>query len=84
MFDSHYDLLTVVLMYKYKKEWLKEYFKQVFNNENITGGIFNLFYMTYEEMKQELGMEKSEINVIQNLTDVKEFITLNKIIPQRS
>lgn len=82
MFDCHYDLLTIILMYKHNKDWLESYFKEVYNSNNITGGIFNLFYMTYNEMKEEIGMDKEDINLIQNLKEAKEFIEQNKIIPE--
>jgi len=82
MFDCHYDLLTIILMCKDKKELLEKYCKDVYNSNNITGGIFNLFYMTYNEMKEEIGMDKEDIDLIENLREVKEFIQLNKIIPE--
>ncbi len=81
MIDCHYDLLTYILIKKDEKEFLRNYCKNVYKKDNITGGIFNLFYMTEQEMKEELGIEKNQINLIENLKEVKEYIRLNKIIP---
>lgn len=82
MIDCHYDLLTYILMKKDEKDFLKKYCKQVYRKDNITGGIFNLFYMTKKEMKEELGIEENEINLIENLKEVKQYIDLNQIIPK--
>ena len=82
MFDCHYDLLTSILMKKDKKEYLKKYCEQVYKLDNIAGGIFNLFYMSEQEMKEEIGIKKEEINLIQNLKEVKQYIESNKIIPK--
>ena len=81
MIDCHYDLLTYILIKKDEKEFLRNYCKNVYKKDNITGGIFNLFYMTEQEMKEELGIEKNQIDLIENLKEVKEYIRLNKIIP---
>lgn len=81
MIDCHYDLLTYILMEKHNKEFLKSYCKKVYNENNITGGIFNLFYMTKHEMKEEIGIEENEINVIENLKEVKQYIEENELIP---
>jgi len=80
MYDCHYDLLTYIYMNKNNLEEVKMHCKNIFNN-NIKGGIFNLFYMSEEEMFEELEIGKSEINVIENLKDVKKLIEENKIIP---
>lgn len=80
MFDCHYDLLTYILMKKNKKDFLKEYCNRVYNKNNIIGGIFNLFYMTEEEMIDELGIDKSKINLIENLKEAKQYIEKNKLI----
>ena len=74
MFDCHYDLLTYILMKKNEPDFLKNYCSSVYNDNNITGGIFNLFYMSESEMKEELGFEKEQIDVIQNLKEVKNYI----------
>lgn len=80
MFDCHYDLLTYILMKNEEKEFLKRYCDKVYRKDNITGGIFNLFYMTKQVMKKELAIEDNKINLIQNLKDVKQYIDSNKLI----
>ena len=80
MIDCHYDLLTYILMEKHNKEFLKSYCNKVYNENNITGGIFNLLYMQKHEMKEELGIEEDEINIIENLKEVKQYIEENELI----
>ncbi len=82
MFDLHYDLLTYIYMNKDNLKKVKKYFKKIFNN-NITGGIFNLFYMSYNEMEDELGIKKEEINIIKNLEEVNRLISDNELIPKK-
>lgn len=81
MFDCHYDLLTCILMKKNNKNFLIDYCKRVYNKNNITGGIFNLFYMAQKEMKEELGIDENQINVIENLKYVKQYILENNLLP---
>lgn len=80
MFDLHYDLLTYIYMNKNNLKEVKEHSEKIFK-DNITGGIFNLFYMSPKEMKEELGIEKDEINIIQNLKTVNKIIYENNLIP---
>ena len=81
MFDLHYDLLTYIYMSKNNLKKVKKYCEKIFN-DNIIGGIFNLFYMSSKEMKEELGIKKEEINIIENLKVVNELIKENKLIPR--
>ena len=81
MFDCHYDLLTYIYMNKNNLEKVKKYCKKIFK-DNITGGIFNLFYMSPKEMKEELKIEKEEINIIENLKIVNKLIKENTLIPK--
>lgn len=80
MFDCHYDLLTYIYMNRKNLNQVIPHCKKIFNN-NITGGIFNLFYMSKQEMKEELNIEPNEIDIIQNLKEVNSLIKENKIIP---
>lgn len=81
MFDCHYDLLTYIYINRNNLREVKKYCNKIFKN-NITGGIFNLFYMTEQEMKDELGVTVDEINVIENLKTVKNIIDKNSLIPK--
>lgn len=82
MFDYHYDLLTNVYMNRCRPQKMKEYYKKIYNRNNITGGIFNLFFMSEKEMKEELNIDKSEINVKKMLYTVHELIKEYEIIPK--
>jgi len=80
MFDLHYDLLSFIYINKNNINKIKRHCDKIFKN-NIKGGIFNLFYMTKQEMKKELGVKSEEIDVIENLKTVKNIIDENKLIP---
>lgn len=82
MFDCHYDLLTYIYMNKNDIDMVKDYCKKVYNEDNIKGGIFNLFYMSEAEMKEEINVQKDEIDVIENLRLVKELINEYNLIPK--
>lgn len=67
MYDMHYDLLTSIYFNNIsnnKKGDLKKFIqncKEVYKPNNITGGIVNLYFMSEEEMKEELGIEKEDL-----------------------
>lgn len=81
MIDLHYDLLTYVYMNKNNLKEVKKHFKKIFK-DNITGGIFNLFYMSYAEMEEELGIKKEEIDIIENLKEVNGLILNYNLVPK--
>ena len=81
MFDCHYDLLTYIYINRYNLDKVKKHLYKIFKN-NITGGIFNLFYMSPKEMKEELNIEYKDINVIKNLETVDMLIKKEKLIPK--
>lgn len=80
MFDCHYDLLTYILMQKDNPDFLKNYCTKVYRKNNIIGGIFNLFYMSEKEMQEEIGISKDQINVIDNLREVKKYIQKHHLL----
>lgn len=80
MFDCHYDLLTYIYMNRRNLKPVISHCKKIFSN-NITGGIFNLFYMSEDEMKGELEIYPDEIDIIKNLKVVKFLIRKYRIIP---
>lgn len=84
MFDYHYDLLTEVYLNKNNLQFLKERYKQAYNKNNITGGIFNLFFMNEKEMEEELGIAKEEINLKKMLFEVHKLIKENDLIPKET
>ncbi len=82
MFDCHYDLLTYIYMNRRDLRPVISHCRKIFNN-NITGGIFNLFYMSEKEMYDELSIQPSEIDIIQNLKIVNSLIRRYRLIPYR-
>ena len=82
MFDCHYDLLTYIYMNKNNLKKVKKHCNKILKN-NITGGIFNLFYMSPEQMKNELNIDKKDINIIDNLREVNSLINKYNIIPKQ-
>ena len=81
MFDYHYDLLTEVYLNRNNIQKLKQYYRRAYNKNNITGGIFNLFFMSEKEMEEELGIQKEELNLKKMLFTVHKIIEENKLIP---
>lgn len=60
MFDSHYDLLTILYLLKDNKKYIDKICLDTTNN--LVGIIGNLYFMSEKEMKDELGIEEN-INV---------------------
>ncbi len=55
MFDAHYDLLTLAYVSYLKDDYTYlEQFMKNFNSQNVTGLIANLYFMSQQEMNQEL------------------------------
>ena len=81
MYDAHYDLLTYIYLKRNNIPYIKEYCKKIFNENNIMGGIFNLFFMSKQEMKEELDIDETELNLIEMLNIVLELIKEYQIIP---
>ena len=80
MFDLHYDLLTNILMRQNDIKSLKKYCNLIYNEKNIKGSIYNLFYMSPKEMREELGIKYEDIDIIKNLKKVNKIINTNKLI----
>lgn len=83
MYDMHYDLLTFLYINMIEnnkfsnKERLFNHLQKIYNN-NIIGGIINLYFMTKKEMKDELDISIEEMNDIKNMF-VKSIEFLNYI-----
>ena len=82
MFDTHYDLLTIAYKayltndYSYLEEITK-----YFNDKNVTGVIANLYFMSKEEMENEIcaGYYKDDVSVLDMFVKSKEI--LDKYLP---
>lgn len=92
MYDMHYDLLTI-LYYNFieknkksNKNKMLEDCKNIYKNNNIRGGLINLYFMSSKEMWEELGIEEAELkDVIEMFKKSIEYLNLLKetdIIPQ--
>ena len=81
MKDCHYDLLTYIFINRDNLERVKEDCNKIFKS-GIDGGIFNLFYMSIEEMQEELSIQTEKINIIENLKTVKNLIKQEALIPE--
>ena len=77
MFDAHYDLLSIAYVcylkndYSYLEERIKSY-----RNDNVQGVIANLYFMSEEEMKEELHPKyyQKEVSVVEMFRISTEII----------
>lgn len=67
MYDMHYDLLTILYFnmiennkFENKEKLIKD-LRQIYRQDNILGGIINLYFMTPDEMKEELDISLEEM-----------------------
>lgn len=67
MYDAHYDLLTILY---FRMKNFNQYqdinklisdLKSIYHDNNIVGGIINLYFMSKKEMKDELDINESEL-----------------------
>lgn len=69
MFDMHYDLLSRLyydyIKYGYVSNDTKEDLKKIYSKDNMIGGFINLYFMSYDEMYEEAGINKEDINVLE-------------------
>ena len=79
MFDCHCDLLTFIYINRDNIEKIKNTYNKIYNSKNITGAIFNLYFMSEKEMEDELNIKKEELNVIDMLKTVNKIIKENNI-----
>jgi len=84
MFDYHFDLLMYILIYNEQKniKKVKEYCEKIFKKDNITGGIFNLFYSGFDAMKEELSLDSIDmVDPVKDLKLVNDIIQEYELIP---
>jgi len=72
MFDTHYDLLTLAYMAKRENINIDSLLEPL-NTDNVLGVIGNLYFMTQEEMQEELKYP-TEINVLEMFKQAKESL----------
>ncbi len=80
MYDSHYDLLTI-LYFNFKrnnklanKEKCTYDCKKIYKQGNVDGGIINLYFMSLDEMKEELGITKEECENVRKMFKKSIFL----------
>lgn len=83
MIDLHHDLLSIMYYsylrndYSYLEEWIKN-----FNDDNVSGLLANLYFMSLDEMEFELGTK--EFNVVEmfkkSVELFKKYLPLEKVI----
>ena len=83
MFDLHCDLLTYIYINRNNIEKIKKICNSIYNEKNINRAIFNLFFMSKQEMKEELDIEEKEINVIEMLKQANYILKNNNIISNK-
>ena len=83
MFDLHCDLLTYIYMNRSNIEKIKEICKEIYNEKNINKAIFNLFFMSKQEMQEELDIQKKEIDIIKMLKIVDKILKNNNIFSNK-
>ena len=75
MYDMHYDLLTILYFNMIQnnkfanKKKMQNDLKQIYANKNILGGLINLYFMTPEEMQDELDIS------IEEMRDIKQMLS---------
>lgn len=77
MFDAHYDLLSVAYVsclkgdFSYLEKWC-----QAYNDNNIKGLVANLYFMSEEEMREELHPKyyQKDVSVIDMFRKSKEIV----------
>lgn len=73
MYDLHYDLLTIIYFNlksgnpKANKEKLINDCINIYKDENVYGGIINLYFMSPDEMMDELGITKKECEDVKSM-----------------
>lgn len=79
MIDTHYDLLSIAYVAYLKNDY--SYLEKVshyFHQNNVSGVIANLYFMSCEEMKNELHPKyiQEDISVLQMFKKAKEIVEL--------
>lgn len=81
LYDSHYDLLTYILMKQKEPEFLINLCKTIYNPNNVIGGLINAYYMSKEKMKEELNIDT--FNSIEHFKIINKIINEYNLLPNR-
>jgi len=77
MFDTHYDLLTLVYMAKQDNKDIIPLLKTL-NPTNVVGVFANLYFMSKEEMQEEL-IYPNQIDVLEMFIEAKKVLETYKL-----
>lgn len=94
MYDMHYDLLTILYLYlsknnpNYSEDKLNKILYNIYkSNNNVKGGIINLYFTPAEEMLDDLGITKEEcFNIKEMMQKSLEYLKLKQeagIVPKK-
>lgn len=81
IFDSHYDLLTYILMKRNDPEFLVKLCREIYRKDNIIGGLINTYYMPKEDMIEELNI--NDFDVVEHFKQVNTIIEQYHLLPDR-
>lgn len=83
MYDMHYDLLTILYcVFNKKINFNLEDIKKIYDN-NVIGGIVNLYFMSKQEMKEQLNIEYFNVTkMFKESIEYLEVLKQNNIIPK--
>ena len=79
MIDTHYDLLSIAYVAYLKNDYsYLEKISKYFNEHNVTGVIANLYFMSEEEMIDELHPDyyKKDVSVLEMFKKAKEIVEM--------
>lgn len=79
MIDVHYDLLSIAYVAYLKNDYsYLEKISQYFNKDNVVGVIANLYFMSEEEMKDELHVNyyQKDVSVLEMFKKSKEILDI--------
>ena len=83
MYDMHYDLLMILYCIFNKKINLNiNYIKKIYDN-NVIGGIVNLYFMSKQEMKEQLNIKYFDVSTMfKESIEYLEILKQNNVFPK--
>ena len=83
MYDMHFDLLTIIYCIFNKKINLDiDYIKKIYK-DNVIGGIVNLYFMSKQEMQEQLNIAFFDVSkMFEESVKYLEILKQNDIIPK--
>lgn len=82
IYDSHYDLLTYILMKENNPRFLQKLCHEIYRDDNVIGGLINHYYMPKEKMEEELGIHY--IDPVYDLYLANDYIEKYNLLPNNN